>query len=389
MGVGQLGTAETYAVSDQGDRYNRFAPPLIDGTKARLVVTPLGGSASIFALPSISRMAVTNETTAGGTLSILGSFPAAQGTVTITDATGTTPLPVLSWTTDTITVSLSPSGNGSAGLVQVFAASSPSSLIGSNLAPLTQWTGTVTYTEDDTLSNLNGVDGDSSVGSVEATFKLTFRSDVHPTVPTIDTSPVPQNLTFPEVEGNSTAAVSALSGTFTSVEGTPPPATATFSLSAVSNMTPATLPAPPLAESTFVVGALPGQPAPCNSATAGPEGDAGNVFCPGFGYHPPLVGVCSPDDDDTNLCAPTTFSPGGSFGAASLIDPGIVTFTMDPASFAISVSGPSTQFSRPFQSSSWPATASVTGSFGVPSFAPSGTTPAYRIRAAQTLLRRR
>jgi hypothetical protein len=389
MGTGELGTPETYAVSDQGDRFNRLAPPLIDGTRAKLVASSLGGSTPIFALPSISQMAVTDETTAGGTIRILGSFPAAQGTVTITDGSGTTALPVLSWNSDTITASLPQSGNGSSGLVQVFAASTPANLIGSNLTPLTQWTGMVTYSESDTLSNLNGVNGDGAIGSVEATFKLTFRGDVHPTVPTIDTSPVPQNLTFPEVEGNSTAAITALSGTFTSVEGTPPPATADFSLSAISNMTPATLPAPPLADSTFVVGAIAGQPAPCNNANGGPEGDAGNVFCPAFGYHPPFVGVCSPDADDTNLCAATTFSPGGSFGAASLIDPGIVTFTMDPTSYAISVSGASTSFTRPFQDSSWPATASVTGTFNAPSFAPTGATPAYRLRSAERSLRRR
>jgi hypothetical protein len=375
--------SEPYTVSDKHFAINANQPPVGDGTASRLVITDFGGenvaSPPIeYGLPSISQMAVTQEAATGGTLKISGTFPTTPGTVTITDASGTTPLTVNSWTKSAVIVGLPRDGNGSAGTVQVLTGADPTVSILSNPVPLTQWAGTVTYGENDTLSSLGGVPG-GGAGSVQVTFNLTFRGDVHPTVPSIDASPVPQNLSFPQVEGNSTAAVTALTGHFTASGGTPPPATATLSLASTPDMTPQNL---PLSSSTFIVGALGGQP-PCNNGLPGPEGDAGNVFCPGFGFFASYVGVCAADVNDPNLCAGyETFAPTGGFGSPTLVDPGIVTFTMDPSSYAIAVSGPNTTFTRRFHGSSWPANASATGIINAPLYAPTSTAPASHNRHA-------
>jgi len=276
-----------------------------------------------------------------------------------------------------VTATINSGGPGSAGSVQVFSTSDLAG-IESNAAPLTQWSGSVTYQENDSLTNMGGVDG-TGTGSLAATFNLTFRSDVHPTVPQIDTTPAPQNLSFMNVEGNvSTAMVTAVQGNFTSSEGTPPPATAALSLSQTATLAPKAL---PLSQGTFIVGAFANQPPPCNDGLPGPENDATTVFCPAFGYFPPFVGVCTQDPTDSGLCgADATFSPSGSFGAPSLFDPGIVSFTMDPSSYAITVNGPDTTFTRNFGGDTWPADASVTGMIDSPLYIPTTTTPAVRTR---------
>src|SRR5579884_3034161 len=373
---------EPYAVSDVGYQPNAAFPPAADGTAARLIVTDFGyenlaGAPAIYAMPSIATMSVA-ETPANGTLTINGRFPPDEGSVGILDANGQHALPVSSWTTTKITATIPASGPASAGLVQVFSAPSLAG-IASNAAPLTQWSGVLTYQENDSLTNMGGVDGVGS-GSLTAKFNLTFRSDVHPTVAQIDTPPAPQNLAFANVEGNSSASVTAVQGSFTSSEGTPPPATASITLSQVAPLTPQAL---PLTPGTFIAGAYANQPAPCNDGLAGPENDATTIFCPAFGFFPPFVGICTENPDDSNLCGDNlTFLPVGSFGAPSLNDPGIVTFTMDPSTYAIAVNGPDTTFTRTFHGDgAWPADASVSGTIDRPQFAPASSTPAMRLRA--------
>jgi len=378
--------AEPYSVSDVNFAPNAAFPPASDGTAARLIETDFGyenlaGAPAIYAMPSIGTMSVA-ESPAGGTLTINGRFPPDPGGVGITDGTGQHPLTVTSWTTKQVVATIPSIGAGSAGAVTV---SSTSDLAGiaSNPAPLTQWSGAVTYSESDDVANLGGVNGTGGL-TATATFNITFRSDVHPTVQTIDATPVPQNLYFSNVEGNasdagsSNAAITQLQGNFISSEGTPPPATASLSLSSVANMSPQNLNSSGgVAAGSFIVGAIGGQPAPCNNASPGPEGDSGIIFCPAFGYHPTGVGICSADADDSNLCAgEETFSPAGSFGAGSLLDPGIVTFAMDPSSYGITVNGPNTMFTRNFGESAWQANATVTGTIDAPLFAPTTTTPA-------------
>jgi len=371
--------SEFYTVSDLKDPENATVAPTGD-TAAYLIFDDVGAESMstppiVYLMPSITTMSVAESPT-NGTLTINGDFPFAPGGVLITDNAGPHLFPPSNWTAHQVTVTIPASGPGSAGNVQVLAVDATPS-IGSNAAPLTQWSGVVTYQESDDITSMGGVSGTGS-GSLTATFNITFRSDVHPTVAQIDSASAPQNLYFQTVEGNSTAAVTALSGMFTSSQGTPPPATASLSLSSVSNMTPKAL---PLSAGTFIAGGYPGQPSPCNNASPGPEGDQGNIFCPAFGYKPPLVGVCTADADDPDLCAGRTdFSPGGSFGAAGLIDPGLVAFTMDPNSYAITVNGPDTSFSRNFDFNAWQAHASVSGTINLPSYAPTTTTPAMRQR---------
>jgi hypothetical protein len=376
-----------------GDSNAALAPPTADGTTSHWLASDLGGETVPnppveYALPSISSMAMTAETATGGTLAISGQFPSTPGTVQIDDASGLTTLYNLTWSKNLITVALPPSGNASAGLVQVFDANG----VGSNVEPLTQWQGTLTYVESDAFTILGGYQGIGSGGFTTA-FNVTFRSDVHPTVPSIDASPVPQNLYFPQVEGNSTATVTALSGSFTASQGqwTPTPS-ATLSLNSTQAMAPGAL---PLTADTFFFGAIAGQPAPCNKGTAGPEGDQGNTFCPLVQFLPNDVASCignPPASSPEGICgqnvhAPfNTFSPYGGFGVSSgaseTIDPALVSFTMDPASYAITVVSPETTFIRLFGGiAQWDASATVTGTIGPPLEPPSATTPALRARA--------
>jgi hypothetical protein len=208
---------------------------------------------------------------------------------------------------------------------------------------------------------------------------ITVRADVHPTVPQIDFSPEPQNLSFVGPEGNSTANVTAFNGTFTSVDEGDPPTMyhATFSLAPnAAAMSPT---APPLTSGTFDIGAYQGQPSPCNNAYPGVQGGPGNVFCPVAAFDSLDAGTCS-DDDSGNLCS-GNLSPSVNFG----LPPGVghvggqLTLTMDPATYAIAVSSTQATFtSAHFNGSGRMATASMTGTFGAPVSPPSGTTPALR-----------
>ncbi len=329
-----------------------------------------------YALPSIESMAMTSEGPTSGTLAISGRFPPAAGTVVIVDAGSAETLTPVTWTSSEITVSLPASGQFSKGLVQVFDANG----VGSNIEPLTQWQGTLTYSESETLTRLNGNPG-SGTGGFGLVFALTFRSDVHPVVPAIDASPEPQNLYFPQVEGNSTATITSLDGRFTASSGSPVPI-AVFALSAVEPMTIGALPLS-RGSGTFNVGPAADQPAPCNDGEPGPTSGAGNVFCPLFEYTSASVGSCNATPESSNLCAGfDTFPVEGGIGvSATNADPGVVQFTMDPSTYAITVSSAPGAFTRQFGLGEWPATASLTGTIGAPVAAPDSATPASRARA--------
>jgi hypothetical protein len=382
LGPGELNglraNGESYASSDISNPDNKLAPPAGSTTSSWTpeVLNP-AEPLDEYNIPSIAGMNMTTEGFSGGTLAINGKFPATPGTGFITDSTGTvTPL-ALTWGTSTITAPLPATGNETAGSITIESADG----FLSNSVPLTQWSGTLTYHENDQFDNLNGTSGSGS-GGLQVQFNLTFRGDVHPTVPAIDQSPVPQKLYFPEVEGNSTAVVTALNGSFTSSEGTPPPAMANFSISSTTTqMLPVT--AAPLADDTFIVGAYAGQPAPCTDSSPGPAGaDGSTTFCPAFGYKPSLIGICTDTDPNSGLCGfQQSFSPGGSLGAAGLIDQGLVTFAIDPGTYAVTVDGPDTSFIRPFGSSNWNADATLSGTIGAPVSPPTSTTPAIRTRS--------
>jgi hypothetical protein len=262
-------------------------------------------------------------------------------------------------------------------LVQVFDANG----VGSNIEPLTQWQGTLTYSEGETLSRLNGTPG-SGTGGFDLVFALTFRSDVHPVVPAIDASPEPQNLYFPQVEGNSTATVTSLDGRFTASSGRPVPV-AVFSLNAVAAMSIGALPLS-RGSGKFNVGPRADQPAPCNSGEPGRSSDAGNVFCPLFEYTSASIGSCTATPVDSNLCADVEAFPieGGIGVTATDSDPGVVEFTMDPSTYAISVSSDPEAFTRSFGLGEWPATAFLAGTIGAPVAAPDSATSASHRRNA-------
>ena len=385
--------SEPYTQSENHFADNAMAPPIADGTLARLVITDFGGESVanptlLYGLPSIAGMYVT-EGGANGTLTIYGSFPAASGGVQITDSTGTYPLAPTAWMPTQITVTLPASGNGSAGLVQVLSTFNPATAVGGNPVPLTQWSGQLVYNETDQLPDLGGDEG-SGTGNLQVTYNLTFRDDVHPMVPQIDASAVPQNFTFTEPEGNSSATVTAFNGTFTTVdEGTPPPTMyhATFALAQnAAPMVPAMPSGQGVPSGTFDVGAYGGQPSPCNNGRAGAQGEPGNVFCPVAAFDSLDTGMCS-DDDSGALCGRATLSPLLNFG----LPPGVghvggqLILTMDPSTYAITVtSNPATFMSSHFDGTIYDrsATGTMMGSFNLPLNAPTSTTPALRRRTA-------
>ena len=385
----QTPQSEPYTQSDKHFSINAMAPPIGDGTLARLVISDFGGEnvanpTLLYGLPSIAGMYVT-ESQANGALVIYGSFPAASGGVQITDSSGTYPLAPTAWSPTEITVTLPASGNGSAGLVQVLSTFNAATAVAGNPVPLTQWSGQLVYNETDQIPDLGGDEG-SGTGTLQVTYNLTIRDDVHPMVPQIDASAVPQNFTFTEPEGNSSATVTAFNGTFTTVdEGTPPPTMyhATFALAQNAAPMP---PAPPTTQGaqngTFALGAYGGQPSPCNNARAGAQGEPGNVFCPVAAFNSLDTGTCS-DDDSGALCGNAILSPSLNFG----LPPGVghvggqLTLTMDPSTYAITVtSNQATFMSSHFDGQSYDrtATGSMTGAFNAPLNAPTSTTPAIQ-----------
>jgi hypothetical protein len=371
MGTGTMMTSETYTMSATG----RPASVWLVSKLASVANPPVEA-----ALPSIESMAMTAEGPANGTLEISGRFPSTPGSVEIADEGSVRTLTPVTWTSSAIAVSLPASGKFSKGLVQVFDANG----VGSNIEPLTQWQGTLTYSEGETLSRLNGNPG-SGTGGFDLVFDLTFRSDVHPVVPAIDASPEPQNLYFPQVEGNSKATIASLDGRFTATYGRPVPV-AVFALNAVEAMSIGALPLS-RGSGTFNVGPTAGQPAPCNNGKPGRSGGAGNVFCPLFQYTSAWVGSCTATPADSHLCADfATFPVEGGIGvSATDSDPGVVQFTMDPSTYAITVSSDPEAFTRSFGLGEWPATASLAGTIGAPVAAPDSATPAAHKRNAASV----
>jgi hypothetical protein len=371
---------ESYLVSDKGFSINLTAPPIGDKTAAKMIITDFGGESLAnapieYGLPSIEQMQVA-ETPTAGTLIILGTFPTAEGTVQITDANGVHALPVTTWATNNVVATLPAGGSGSAGTVEVLSSGAEAG----NAVPLTQWSGQLTYTENDDIPNLSGQSGSGS-GTIQAVYNLVFRSDVHPTVSAIDTPARPQNLYFNGPQGVSIGHVTAFTGTFTTDDGTK---SATFSTN--PNAPPLTVGVPPLPASTFDIGAITGQPASCNNASPGPQSGPTNVFCPGTGFVSLDAGSCT--DTDGTLCPSGSLSAFGSpkvnFSYPGKSEGGLLVFTMDPTTYAISVTSvPGTFSGGHFGGVGRPSTASMSGTIGAPVSPPTTTTPASRRRAVR------
>jgi len=385
MGPIYFNQAEPYTVSNKGptiQAINVNQPPLADGPASILIQTDFGGEnvanpPIIYSFPSIAQMQTTESATSG-TLTIMGHFPLAQGTVQIVDGSGTTMLTVTSWNAVQITATLPASGNGSAGLVTVLSAPAADGLPGipSNAVPLTQWTGNLTYNESDTLTSVGSGSG-SGQGTIVAQYNIAFRSDVHPVVPSIDTSPQPQSFAFSNVEGNSTGALTAYNGTF--VTNDKDPKTATFSAASPAPVWQPVL--PPLHAGTFEIRAFGGQSAPCGAGISGPSATPNDVFCPITGFFATPGSIQCVDDDSGNLCTPDEISGissyGGPFDAG-----GILSFTLNPTTYAITVAGTNVSFTSDQFYGITAATATMGGTVSAPSFPPSETTPALRRRVA-------
>jgi hypothetical protein len=350
------------------------SPPFSGYVGATLSVSDFGGEQLAtrvveYGLPSISYVAVT-EDPANPTLTIYGNFPPQAGEVAIIDpadtqAPGMTPT---TWTTTKITIPIKVTGAGSKGLVVVISEFG----IQSNAVPLTQWTGTLTGTENAAWTQMGSGGGNGS-GTIGSSFAVDFRSDVHPTVPSIDASPVPQNFTLTQVEGDSTGAVTSISGSFATSDG---------KHSAVLGMSPnppALTPGVPPLSNTFYLGPVAGQPATCNNAMAGPQSGPTNVFCPGLGFKDLGAGTCT--DDAGTLCTSPTWNASGTIGATnSAANDGTLVFTMNPATYAITVTSTSPSTLANLFEATPQLTGGVTGTINAPVGAPSGMRPEVRVR---------
>ncbi len=373
--------------STAGSSRYTYAQSFADATNpALLVVNDFGGESAVnppieYGLPSIQRVVVDEIS---GALDIVGSFPATSGTVTFTGAQGATALTPSSWKTNAIVAPL-PSGNGSGGLVTVTAQG-----ITSNAVPLTAWTGQIVFSAHGSAYQW---DDDSGTGTftLGGTFNVTLRADVHPYVPAIDASPIPQGFAVSAAAPGSNGALTSGSGSFTS-DASPDNACKGCSIAlALVNPQPTMVPSATSPNQFFVVneGAtapVPPFPVPspapgCSTAQTGPNADA-NTMC-GFLYF---------TVNDPVSCTVAAGSPpycgdiGGALSDAmqSLGGPTVYfvpsfTLTMDPSTYALTLaSSPVTYAFDPFGTPGSGSTA-LSGSFHVQS-APTGATPAGRRR---------
>ncbi len=363
---GPLGTSTlTYAQS----------PASAAGPQANLIVSDFGGENFAtppveYFLPSISYVAV-GEDPANPTLTIYGKFPPQPGTAAVIDPTQTsaTAITPTTWATDHVVIPIPVAGLGSKGLVVVQSLNG----IGSNGVPLTQWSGTLTGSESATWSAM-GTGSGSGSGSIGTSYAIDFRADVHSVVPSIDASPVPQNLTFTNVEGDSTAKVTSIGGAFTTSDGMH---AANLALS--PNAATLTPNEPPLSNA-FYVRAVAGQPSSCNNAMPGPQTSGpANVFCPGVAFDARAAGTCT--DDNGQLCSNASWNALFAFGAIPGVNDGLVTFTMDTSSYAITVTSSNANISTNQFEASAQVNGGIAGSIGAPVGAPNGKQPALLSRA--------
>lgn len=344
---------------------------------ATLAVSDFGGETVEspiieYALPSIEYVAISEDPT-NPSVTIEGNFPSQPGDAAVVDPSAQTAKAVTptSWTTTRVVIPIAVSGLGSKGNVVVESATG----IPSNPVPITQWTGTLSGTESATFGAMNGSSGSGS-GQIGTSFTVDFRADVHPTVQTIDTAPVPQNFAFTAVEGDSTAQVTSITGLFTTDDGK-------HSASFGETPTAASLPAgPPPFSNDFDLGAVAGAPATsCNNSTPGPPGGprAGS-FCPGIGFEAAGQGTCS--DDAGTLCTSAVWNANGIFGNSKAVNDGLLVFTLDPTTYAVTVSSLAANTTATlFEVTGVRVAGSVGGTIGPPVNPPSATnTGASRLR---------
>jgi hypothetical protein len=390
---GPLGTeaSEFYTVSDAGPKSNNAAaPPTSDGTVAKFAESDLGGESVAappieYGFPSIETMSLAEASTSG-TLTIAGNFPVTPGTVSIQNSSGSVSITPTSWTTSSVQVAIPDAGAGSNGNVQVVGDGG----VFSNPVPLTEWQGQLLYNEHDYIPTFNGTSGAGS-GTFGIQANLSLRADVHPVVTAIDTAPVPQNLFFPQVMGNSTAPISGLQGGYGYTDAQGADQTVTFTLTPAAFSLVLAPALPPLPDGTFELHAPPvggAQPEACNAATPGPAatGD-GTVYCPFVGFKPGPIGACT----DTGSTSGCTVSGNWltSFGISYAGNGGVMMLTLNPSNYQMSLTTTPGSFDdgMSFGGTGRTGTSSLNGTFNAPINPPSAATPA--LRAPGEMLRRR
>jgi len=332
-GIG-IGT-ETYAQDAYPTNY--VYPPSADGVYSRFIVSDFG-SASIpnlpmeYGLPSI-RFVDVDERPAP-VMGIHGTFPSVQGSVTITNASGTYMAPIEEWQPEEVLVDIPNEGAGASGLVTVFSGPNGTG-VASDSAPLTQWSGTAQYTDSEAITDMNGAVGTGS-GSLAAAFSFHFRSDVQPAVVAVDTTPEPENFAFNDFEGDSSGSITSVAGSFNAAsQALLGAATATFSLGNPGPIAPFSTASPPSNFDSLPVPAASAPPS-CNDATPGPRPGANDVSCRQFTYEAFGAIACS-DNVQNHLC----LAPGGSSGfILGEFQPEFLTLTLDPSTYAVTATLP-------------------------------------------------
>jgi hypothetical protein len=425
LGTGVSQTSEAYNVSDYGDARNFTAPPF--GSSAAFFYisynSALADSNDALVVPSIATMAVA-EGTPNSTLTLTGYFTSARGMVMDNLGSANVPLTVESWTNTQIVADLPPASSGLGGMITVV---SPTNITGPAV-PLTYWQGTLTYNETADISDFGDYTG-SGMGSLSIPITVGIRADVAPMVPTIDASPVPQNLYISDLTPDSTGSLNTYQGTFSSSGSSPgcspcsdidPPGprrsavrrdghvpagsqrkrnsnaragdkpfadtgTATITSSGPVALTP-------YVTSNYIKLSSLLNPvnagANCNSAQAGPAASGGgNVACPGFGFAATNAGTCS-DNQGGALCASAEDygaqigDPSSQYGDDQDYNstPSTLVFTMNPATYTITVSSTAGMvYSQNFSDES-EDTDTITGTFSAPVFPPAAASPAPMAR---------
>jgi hypothetical protein len=331
-----IGTV-TYAQDAYATNY--VYPPSADGVYSHFIVSDFG-SASIpnlpieYGLPSIRFVDVDERT--NPVMGIHGTFPSGQGSVTVTNASGTYPAPIETWEPEEVLVDIPNEGAGASGLVTVYSAPNATG-VKSNSVPLTQWSGTATFTDNETITDLDGAVGSGS-GSLAASFAFHFRADVQPAVVDVDTTPEPENFTFTDFEGDSAGSITSVSGSFTPAPqaGLPAGTAATFSLGTPGPIDPFSTASPPSSFDSLPVPAA-SAPASCNDATPGPRPGANDVSCRQFTFIAYHAIVCS-DNDGNHLCLPPPL--GNAAFILGEYHPAFLTLTLDPSTYAVSATLP-------------------------------------------------
>ncbi|HEX3467266.1 MAG TPA: hypothetical protein VHT05_04240 [Candidatus Elarobacter sp.] len=353
-----------------------------------LVITDYGGENVAhppieYSLPSIERLVADDV---NGALDIFGAFPATPGTVSITNASGTATLTPTKWTTGTIVVPLPSSGAGANGLVSV-----TSEGITSNAVPLTQWSGKITYSTNDSIATWEGDNGSGAV-ALTAAFDVAFRADVHPTVVAVDTSPEPQNFAFTNVAPGSSGALTSGSGTFTSSDEQGNACRNCSIKLGLVNPQPTMVPVPTNQNQFFVVPessqATPGpfsvpSPAPgCNDGQAGPGRANPYTACAFLYFAVNNPATCQITAGSPSYCDAVagllSDEIAGDSGATVFLAPSFV-LTLDPTSYALTLSATPASFSLDPFGNPGNGTATVSGTFAVQS-TPSPTTVSSRTR---------